>query len=296
MTATGMARANGQEIYYEVHGEGDPLVLVMGIGYDSSLWGLHQVPALSRRFQVIVLDNRDAGRSTRARGEYTIEDMADDVAGVLDALGIQRAHLLGLSMGALIAQEFAVRYPRRVDRLVLCGPDAAPARDVFHPIAVWQAVKESDQSGSVFVAQQLTWLFSAGFRRNATAVRQTVELLSSNPNPVAADAYARQAQAYLGYDPATRPGSITAPTLVVVGEQDLLTPPWIAREVAANIPGAQLEIIRGDGASHVVPLERPDEFNRLVVEFLTGLATRPRHLIETDALVTPAGRYDTTSK
>lgn len=287
MTATGTARANGQEIYYEVHGEGDPLVLVMGIGYDSSLWSLHQVPALSRRFQVIVLDNRDVGRSTKATGEYAIEDMADDVAGLLDALGIQRAHVLGLSMGALIAQEFAVRHPGRLNRLVLCGPDAAPARDVFHPIAVWQAVKESDRSGSVFVAQQFTWLFSAAFRRNATAVRQTIEFLSSNPNPVGAAAYSRQALAYLKYDPALRPGGIAAPTLVVVGEQDLLTPPWIARDVAASIPGAQLEIIRGDGASHVVPLERPEEFNRLVVEFLTGFAARPDHLSASPAVLQP---------
>lgn len=269
MTATGTASANGQELYYEVHGEGDPLVLVMGIGYDSTLWHLHQVAALSQRFQVILLDNRDAGRSTKGSGEYAISDMADDVAGLLDALGIERAHLLGLSMGALIGQEFALRHPRRLRRLVLSGPDASPARDAFHPIAVWRAVKESDADGGVFVAQQFTWLFSAAFRRNPAAVRQTTDFLSSNPNPVAPDAYARQAHAYLRYD-STGLDAITAPTLVIVGEQDLLTPPWIAREVAASIPGARLEIIRGEGASHVVPLERPDEFNGLVIEFLTG--------------------------
>lgn len=268
MPTTGMVLANGQDLYYEVHGKGEALVLIMGIGYDSSLWALHQVPALSRHFQVVVLDNRDAGRSAAASSEYTISDMADDVVGLLDALEIERAHLLGLSMGALIAQEFAVRHPRRVDRLVLCGPDAAPARDAFHPIGVWQAVKESDRSGAVFAAQQFAWLFSTAFRRNAAAVEQVLGLLSSNPNPVLPDAYARQARAYLGYDPATRPRQITAPTLVVVGEQDILTPPWIAREVAAAIPGARLEIIRGDGASHVVPLERPEEFNRLAIEFL----------------------------
>lgn len=270
MTTNGTVRANGQELYYEVHGEGEPLVLLMGIGYDSSLWSLQQVPALSQRFQVIVVDNRDAGRSSRASGAYAISDMADDVAGLLDALRVQRTHLLGLSMGALIAQEFAVRHRSRLNRLVLCGPDAAPARDVFHPIAVWQAVKESDASGAVFVAQQFTWLFSAAFRGNAAAVQQTMDFLSSNPNPMASAAYARQAQAYLQYDPRTRRSGITAPTLVIVGEQDLLTPPWIAREVAAAIPGARFEIIRGDGASHVVPLERPVEFNRLVIEFLTA--------------------------
>ena len=126
-------------------------------------------------------------------------------------------------------------------------------------------MKSSDADGAVFGAQQFTWLFSTSFRRNAAAVQQTIQFLSSNPHSVAADAYSRQADAYLKYDPASRPACITVPTMVVFGEQDLLTPPWIAREVAAGIPGAQLEIIRGDGASHVLPLERPDEFNRLIV-------------------------------
>ena len=97
---SGTVRTNGQELYYEIHGDGPPLVLVMGIGYDSSLWTLQQVPELSTRFQVVLLDNRDAGRSSRADHPYTIADMADDVAGLLDALDIHRTHLLGLSMGA----------------------------------------------------------------------------------------------------------------------------------------------------------------------------------------------------
>lgn len=268
MTTSGNAHANGQELYHEIHGEGDPLVLIMGIGYESSLWKLQQVPAFAAHFKVIIFDNRDVGRSSKASGEYTIADMADDVAGLLDALDIRRAHVLGLSMGAMIAQEFALRHPDRLNRLVLCGPDLAPAKRVFHPIAVWQWVKENDAGGAIFAAQQFAWLFSADFLGNATAVQQTVEILSANPNPVGPAAYARQAQAYLQYDPAGRSHGIAAPTMVVVGEQDLLTPPWIAREVAESIPGARFELIRGAGASHVAPLERPDAFNGLVLEFL----------------------------
>ena len=273
MRTTGTARANGQNLYYEVHGEGEPLVLVMGIGYDATLWTLHQVPALSAHFKVIIFDNRDVGRSSHAVSDYTIADMADDVAALLDALDIARAHVLGLSMGALIAEEFALRHAERLNGLVLCGPDSAPARDVVHPIAVWDWTKQTDESGAMFGAQQLTWLFSSAFRRNAAAVQQTVEFLASNPNPVQPAAYARQARAYLQYDPADRLSAIAARTLVIVGEQDLLTPPWIAAEVAQAIDGAQLEIVRGAGASHVVPLERPDDFNRLVIEFLATCST-----------------------
>ena len=271
MKTNGTIRANAQELYYEVNGDGEPLVLLMGIGYDSSLWKLHQVPALSQHFEVITMDNRDVGRSGRAHAAYAISDMADDVAALLDGLGIERAHVLGLSMGALIGQELALRHPARVNRLVLCGPDRAPAADGFHPISVWRWVKERDETGAIFAAQQFTWLFSSSFRRNPAAVRETIEFLSSNPHPVDAEAYARQAEAYLRYDPSGSTRAMDTPTLVIVGEQDLLTPPWVAREVAAAIPGARLEIIRGDGASHVVPLERPDDFNRLVIEFLSEI-------------------------
>ena len=266
---TGTIRAGEQDLYFEVHGEGAPVVLIMGIGYDSSLWTLHQVPALAREFRVVIFDNRDVGRSARSAGRYTIADMADDVAGLLDGLEIERAHLVGLSMGALIAQEFAVRHGERLDRLVLSGPDMAPARQVIHPIAVWNWVKANDASGVTFGAQQFASLFSTTFLRDPAAVQQTVALLSSNPHPVTPQAYSRQAHAYLEYDPGSRLAGIKAPTMIIVGEQDLLTPPWIAREVAAAIPGARLEIIAGDGASHVVPLERPDEFNELVMRFLT---------------------------
>lgn len=265
----GTVHANGQQLYYEVHGDGPPLVLVMGIGYDSSLWTLAQVPALSTRFQVILVDNRDVGRSSEASSSYGIADMADDVAGLLDALEVPHTHLLGLSMGGMIAQEFALRHGHRLDRLVLAGTGAAPARSAVDPIQIWSWVKANDATGDVFGGQQFVSLFSTAFLRNHQAVRDTADLLTSNPYPVSSEAYARQAAAYRHFDALDRLGAITAPTLVVVGEQDLLTPPWIAREVADAIPGARFEVIRGDGSSHLTPIERPDDFNRLVSDFLT---------------------------
>jgi 3-oxoadipate enol-lactonase len=103
-------------------------------------------------------------------------------------------------------------------------------------------------------------------------VQQTIAMLASNPNPVGPDAYDRQAQAYLQHDALDRLGDIKSPTLVIVGEQDLLTPPWVTREVASAISGARFEVIRGDGSSHVVPLERPDDFNKLVTDFVAAQA------------------------
>jgi pimeloyl-ACP methyl ester carboxylesterase len=242
----------------------------MGIGYDSTLWTLAQVPALSKDFQVVIFDNRDAGKSSKATAPYTISDMSDDVAGLMEALNIEKAHILGISMGGMIAQDFAIRHHQRVERVVLTGCGAAPARVVFDPIQTWAWVKAHDTSGEVFAGQQFTWLFSHAFLSNKEAVRQTLQMLSNNPNPVGAEAYGRQAQAYLAYDGVDCLAQIKAPTLVMVGEQDLLTPPWVCRQVASKIPGAKFEVITGDGSSHVMPIERADDFNALVTRFLAG--------------------------
>ena len=124
---SGTVRTNGQELFYEIHGDGPALVLLMGIGYDSSLWTLQQVPVLCTR-SVLSSLTTVMPAAARADHPYTIADMADDVAGLLDALDIHRTHLLGLSMGSMIGMEFALRHANRLDRLVLAGPGAAPAR------------------------------------------------------------------------------------------------------------------------------------------------------------------------
>lgn len=267
---SGKIESNGQTLYWESHGEGSPLVLVMGIGYDATLWGLHQVPFFSEHFRTIVFDNRDVGRSSRATEAYSIADMADDVAGLLDGLGIERTHLLGISMGGMIGQEFAIRHPRRLNKLVLTGTGAATARAKFDPISVWSFVKSHDSEGLTFAAQQFLWLFSESFRRNHQAVDQTLQMLASNPYPVSADAYQRQAEAYVKHDALDRLGQVTAPTIVIAGERDRLTPPWICREVADAIPHAKFRLVEGEGSSHVLPLERPDDFNRIALSFLQG--------------------------
>ena len=264
----GEVQSNGQTLYWESFGEGKPFVLIMGIGYDSTLWGLHQVPFFSEHFKTIIFDNRDVGRSSKATKAYTIADMADDVAGLMNGLGIERAHMLGLSMGAMIAQEFAIRYPKKLEKLVLTGTGAANARSKFDPISIWSYIKTQDTNGLMFAAQQVIWLFSESFNRNHEIVDQTLQMLASNPNPVMAEAYHRQAEAYVKHDTLDRLNQVTAPTIVIAGEQDRLTPPWICREVADAIPNAKYKLILGAGSSHVLPLERPDDFNQAVLSFL----------------------------
>lgn len=265
---SGTISSNGQEIYYEAHGEGEPLVFIMGIGLDSTIWQLHQIPAFSPEYKVIAFDNRDAGRSSKANGPYTIADMADDLNGLLDGLGIARAHLLGHSMGGMIAQEFALRHSDRVDKLILSGTGAGMARAKFDPIMVWNFVKQNDEEGVTFAALQFVWFFSTRFLRNHEAVNETLEMLASNPNPVTPEAYERQAQAYIQHDALDQIGDIEAETLVITGERDRLSPPWTARELAEGILGAEFHVLEGPGSSHAVFLERPDDYNTVVKLFL----------------------------
>jgi pimeloyl-ACP methyl ester carboxylesterase len=155
-----------------------------------------------------------------------------------------------------------------LDKLVLTGTGAANTLTMFDPISVWNFVKKQDKEGLTFASQQFLWLFSESFLRNREAVNQTLQMLASNPNPVSAEAYHRQAEAYVKHNTLDRLGQVTATTLVIAGEQDRLTPPWITREVADAIPNAEYLLVKGDGASHVTPLERPDDFNNAVLSFL----------------------------
>ena len=117
-------------------------------------------------------------------------------------------------------------------------------------------------------AQQFIWLFSDDFLKNEEAVNQTLQMLASNPNPVGAEAFKRQADAYVKHNTLDRLHHIKAPTLVISGERDRLTPPWVSREVADAIPISKFVVIDGAGSSHVLPLERPDDFNKIALSFL----------------------------
>ena len=133
---TGFQECNGQKLYYEIHGEGEPLVLIMGLGGDATAW-MFQIPAFSKYFKVIVFDNRDVGRSSMAKTSYTIADMAQDTAGLLNALGVQQANVLGGSMGGFIAQELVIHHPDKVKKLVLACTTGQMARfkiDLFEPL------------------------------------------------------------------------------------------------------------------------------------------------------------------
>jgi 3-oxoadipate enol-lactonase len=265
------SEANGQTIYYEVHGDGEPLLCVMGLAADTLAWAL-QVPAFSAQHRTVVFDNRDVGRSSLAEGSYEIADMAHDALALADALELDSFHLLGVSMGGAIAQEMAVTAPERVRTLTLAVTFAAGGRWAQTLNRLWGA-RVQHMSREERVDELMLLCLSEAFFENAEGVAWLRDLMLKNPHPQPPEAFARQLDASSRHDARDRLGTLTMPTRVIGAEHDILVPVWKSREVAALIPGAQLTVL--DACPHGLNLERAEEFNRAVLEFTAEPATAP---------------------
>ena len=259
-----VVQANGVRIHVEQWGSGPPLLLIMGLGASLETW-IAQRDAFGARHHVIAFDNRGAGRSECPPPPWTIADMAADAVGVLDALGIERAHVLGISMGGMIAQEMAIRYPGRIDRLVVAmsfgRPD--PVRRAFLLHRRWARLQGADpRTESV---ANLPWLLSPALINDPQRMEDTLAVVGAMPF-MAAEAYARQVDAILDHITLTRLPTVYAPTLVLAALEDVLTPVFLSEEIAAAIPGARLHVLpRGN---HGALFEYADDFNRVVLEWL----------------------------
>jgi 3-oxoadipate enol-lactonase len=257
-------QANGQTLYYEVHGEGEPLLLVMGLAADTMAWAL-QVPAFSARYRTVSFDNRDVGQSSMAEGPYEITDMAQDTLALADALELESFHLVGVSMGGAIAQEVALAAPDRVRTLTLAMTWPRGGAWAAKLSELWSARVEH-MSREERVDELMLLTLSEDFFENADGVAWLRDVMLQNPHPQSADAFARQLDASSRHDTRERLGRLALPTHVIGAEHDILVPVWKSRELAELIPGAQLSVI--DAGPHGANLENAEEFNRLVLDFL----------------------------
>ena len=260
-------RANGIDIYYEQHGAGPDLVLIMGLGAHLGAWAL-QTPAFARHFRVTLFDNRGAGRTSAPDAPYSILGMADDTAALMDELGIARAHIAGASMGGMIAQELAINRPERVDRLVLACTRAR-AGEGRHLLAPAQAaLYDLEIDGVQRALLTMPWSYTAAFMSEPRRVLAAVELRRKDPYPIQSHAYHRQQAAVMAHDTLDRLHGIAAPTLVLVAAEDILTPVDESAELARAIPGARLKVLPRGG--HAFFAEYAQDFNRAVIDFLTA--------------------------
>jgi 3-oxoadipate enol-lactonase len=258
---------NGHELHYAASGSGPALVFLNGLAGDHLYW-MGQVRALSPQFRCLALDNRDVGQSSYASGPYTIAELADDVVCLLDTLALSAAHIIGLSLGGMIAQELALRHPRRV--LSLCLVDTLARSDAWFnaTLDAFSFIrKQVPDSGSFFVAL-LPWLVSHRFFDEPSRLDWLAALLRGNPFPQRIEGFFRQIEAIRGHDALDRLSAISCPVLVAVGEDDMIAPPRYAGQLASAVQGARLEVLPGVG--HAPPIEAPRLFNRLLADFLTA--------------------------
>ncbi len=266
-----MPEINARHIsfYYETHGEGYPLVLIRGLGSNADHW-YPQIPAFSSTFRVISYDNRGIGRSERPETPFTISMMAEDTAGIMDAMGIPKAHIMGLSMGGMVAQEFALRFPQKVHGLVLacthCGGEKAVApseeiRKLFSEFIATASPEAAQKAGKC--------LFAENTLSKAPEMVREYQAISAR-FPSEANILLQQWEAIKGHDTWGRLPRIKAPTLVITGAEDLLISPENSKILAERIPEAQLCIIPGGG--HQFLVEQAQAANEAILTFLKGLS------------------------
>ncbi|TWF80567.1 pimeloyl-ACP methyl ester carboxylesterase [Pseudonocardia hierapolitana] len=256
----------GVSLNYEVSGEGDPLLLVMGTSGSIPLWG-ELVPRLAERYQVIAFDNRGLGGSERGEGPITVASLAEDASALLEALEVPRAHAMGWSLGSAIVQELALAHPLQVASAVLYatwGRCDGYQRAMLSALRLPYAVRDME------AALTVAGLAFSPELMDRPDVQQLFEpMLPAFPQTEAQMAVTvEQWDADLAHDTLDRLADIEAPTLVVVGEQDLLTPRRQSKAVADAIPKARYELVTGPGSSHGLHIERPDDLVRIVTGFL----------------------------
>lgn len=260
-------RVRGVNLYYESHGGGEPLMMMMGLGGSALAWEPELIADLARSFQTIIYDNRGTGRSDKPNEGYSIEGLAADAAALLEALGIARAHIFGVSMGGMVAQEFALHYPARVQTLAL-GCTTAGGRN---------AVPAPPESMAILMAPR-NGLSDAGLIRRAWPLNYTPAYLQSHraeleraivrvlAHPTPAFAYKRQLDATFKFKTYDRLPDIQAPTLVIAGADDALMPARNSEIIGGRIPGAQVILI--PNASHLFFSQEREAFVAALVPFL----------------------------
>jgi pimeloyl-ACP methyl ester carboxylesterase len=255
-----LAKLNGININYQVQGQGEPLMMIMGFTANRSGW-MPQIPFFKKYYRVITFDNRGVGKSDKPPGPYSTKMMADDTVRLMDLLGIEKAHIMGVSMGGMIAQELAINYPQRVTKLVLACTYASQdetSGDTLEQAKFLQLTPEKKISAMVGLA------FNKPLYRFTFALLARVQTKFMRTSDTVG--IAGQSEACRKHNTLERLSLITAHTLVIVGTGDRIIKPVSSEVIAGKIPNAKL--VRVEGGSHYFSFEMKSVFNREVLNFL----------------------------
>jgi 3-oxoadipate enol-lactonase len=251
----------GARIYWDELGQGDPILLIMGLGWTSALWHRSR-PVLAARYRTIVFDNRGVGRSDVPAGPYPIALMAEDAAAVLDAAGVHSAHIFGMSMGGMIAQELALAYPKRVRSLILGSTAAGGPHAVRAEPEVIDLLTRRGMNPDEYIEAINPYIYDPGTSRERVEEDRVLRK-QWWPNPAG---HSAQLGGIMAWEAYSRLKQITAPTLVIHGESDRLVPPGNGKLIADRIPNAKLVLI--PRASHILATDQPEATHEAVLEFL----------------------------
>ncbi len=257
------ANNSGVKIYWEERGEGDPVLLIMGLGYTLDMW-YRTAPVLSQHYRTISFDNRGVGRSDVPPGPYSVSAMAADAAAVMDSAGVERAHVFGISMGGMIAQEFALQYPERVRSLILgCTSHGGPEAVLADAEVVTTLMARGTMSVEEGVRAMVPFIYDPATPRE----RVEEDLAIRRRTFPTAAGYFAQVQGIFAFESRSRLSQLKVPTLVVHGESDRLVPPENGRRMVRLISGARLVML--PRASHIFPTDQPDAAHQAILRFLS---------------------------
>src|SRR5262245_54930124 len=260
---------DGTRIHYEVYGTGDPVLLIMGLGSNAYGWW-RTIPWLSKHYQAIAFDNRGTGRSDVPEGAYTIAQMAADAAAVLDAAGQRTAHVVGTSLGGMIAERFAITHPDRLRSLILVCTTPGGRNATRASQEVTSGLVAGGDDPATVYRRNAWFLYGEETRqRHPERIEQDIEYRSKIPTRPRG--YMGQLQAAMGHDCWDALPSISVPTLVVHGEADILIPTRNGQLLAERIPGAEFVLI--PGAGHMLQADADDAVRTAILGFLERIAT-----------------------
>ncbi len=257
---------NEINIYYEIKGEGFPIVMIMGLAGNADWWDKALIEGLSKEYKTIIFDNRGVARTDNDDKDFTMKDLADDTVGLMDALKIEKAHVLGISMGGVVAQEIAINYPQRVEKLILCstacgGPHfIAPDMRVLGVLAAGKGDKTQEEFSR---ATTFTLYPEEFIKEHPDIVEDRLQIRLQNP--IADNTYQRQLKSF-GVETGERLKNLNIPTLILHGKQDILVPPGNGENIAKLIPGAKLQLFEKSG--HALFTIETDAVLKAIVDFL----------------------------
>ncbi len=260
-------KVNDANLYYEMLGDGFPLLMIQGLSENVYWWDRPMIEELAKHFKTVIFDNRGVGRSDNLDGDVSVDLMAADALGLMDALNINQAHILGHSLGGMIAQDIALKFPERVKKLVLCSTSCGGSKAELPSIETQRLLAKFSRKKHTrdLVEEGMHHIFTKEFMdQNSEFMKKKVDdilIIPTGPTTFKA-----QMGAWMRYNSCRKLKGLNVPTLIIHGKEDILVPPRNGAILAERIPSA--EIVYFSGNAHLIHTEEPDKFINVLMKFL----------------------------